>query len=301
MRRLRAATALLAVVACSCDADPVNLPVEGCGAMWCLTVDTVHDARDVGAAQGVDLRDGRIWVIGDSSTGRIRPFQLSPSGELTGGSTLALTVGGDDFVRHPTGLASRPELGTFLGETVDQTGTLFVVDWDALLSAGTLDGAVLHTVDDDEAVDGSRPELVRLGATWLVATADYDAGGASEVRLLDPATLSTASLTSEPGVVLHRFPAPTFIQSLHWWDSESVLILVQNRKRSDGWRLTFLDLSGSLEDGTARILDTLIVVLPGELEGFHFLDGGTRAVLVTSAPSKNFFTGTLRRIDGDPG
>ena len=104
-----------------------------------------------------------------------------------------------------------PGLPTLLGNTVSEKGTILMIDWERGLASGTLDGAVQATVADDLAVNGSRPEYVRVGQRWLVATADYGAQ-ANEVRLYDPEMLKTAARTSEPGVLVHRFRSSSYVQ-----------------------------------------------------------------------------------------
>ena len=78
-----AVTALLS--ACSHSWDT-------CGDSYCLDVQPPQHLSGVGAAQGLDVRDGLIWIIGDADTGVARPFVLEPGGRLSAaGSGISLT------------------------------------------------------------------------------------------------------------------------------------------------------------------------------------------------------------------
>lgn len=252
---------------------------------------------ETGAAQGLDVRDGRGYVYGDASRGVIVELELDEDGGITTvGGRRELTAGGTDLVPHPTGLTSHPSFGTFLGNTIAGEGEIFRIDWDGFLAAGNLEGALLHRIADGAAVNGSRPEFVRVQDRWLIGSADYGDEG-NEIRLYDPALLSSAADTTEPGVVVGRFPAGRYVQSLFYWASRDVLVLVENRRRGRGWRLVFLALEASVERGQAQVLDVLEPDLPGELEGFHLFDE-SRAVLVTSAAAGNAYAATLRDAPG---
>ena len=181
---------------------------DACGDAYCIDVQPPQHLSGVGAAQGLDVRDGLIWVIGDADSGVARAFTLEPDGKLAAaGSEVALTVNGADLVPHPTGFTDQPGAGTFLGNTVGGRGEILLVDWGAATASGTFDGAVINRVADDEAHNGARPELVWVDNRWLIATADYG-DGVNELRLYDPDFLLTALNTSDPNVVVMRFPAP---------------------------------------------------------------------------------------------
>ena len=170
-------------------------------------------------------------------------------------------------------------------------GTILLVDWAAATAAGSLDGAIINTVTDGEAHNGARPELVWVENRWLVATADYG-DGRNELRLYDPDFLLSAMNTTDPNVVVMRFPAPPYVQSLHYWADRDVLILVQNRKSGDEWKLTLVDLAASVEAGALVVLDVLEPGAPGELEGLHFIDD-ERVLMITSSRVNNAYLGTL--------
>jgi hypothetical protein len=196
-------------------------------------------------------------------------------------------------MRHPTGLTFHEPEGTFLGNTVDRRGMLFKLDWNAALTARTLDGAIQAITVDDAAVNGSRPEFVPWQGRWVLASSDYGGSG-NEVRLYDPVLVSAGTSTASPGVVLARFPVTGYVQALHYWEARDVLILVQNRHAGTGWRLTLLDFTASAQNGKSVVLDVLEPRLPGELEGFHFVEpSGSRALMITSASFDNAWPATL--------
>ena len=89
------------------------------------------------------------------------------------------------------------------------------------------DRAVLDVIDDDAAVNGCRPEFVRLGDRDYLATADYG-DVRPEVRLYDPQKLVKARRSSAPGVVVHRVLCGPFNQNLHWDARRGQLTCVQN-------------------------------------------------------------------------
>jgi hypothetical protein len=160
------------------------------------------------------------------------------------------------------------------------------------LATGTLDGAVLATIADDLGVNGTRPEFVRVGERWLVATADYGAL-ANEVRLYDPERLKTAARTSEPGVLVYRFRCSPYVQTLHWLDSSGLLVLVQNRQSGQGWRLTVVDLARSIEAGQEVVTLTTDLAPQDELEGFHVVAPG-RGLFITSSSVSNAYFANVR-------
>jgi len=267
---------------------------DDCGDRYCLDVRPPRHAGGVGAAQGLDVRDDGIWIIGDAGTGRARAFTFDAGGELTPtGAEIALTEDGADRVPHPTGLTDEPGVGTLLGNTVGGQGEILLVDWDMAVANGTLDSAVLNAVRDGEAREGSRPELVWVDNRWLVASADYGDRD-NEVRLYDPDFLAAAANTKDANVLVARYPSPPYVQSLHYWAAEDVLILVRNRNSGDGWRLTFVDLAATWSSGALVVVDELDPGAPGELEGLHFLND-SQVLLVTSSRSNNAYPGTLTR------
>lgn len=251
-----------------------------------ITLGPAATMRGVGAAQGLEWRDGKLYLYGDGDVGVIRELDVSSHPPRFTGREIRLTLNGRDRVPHPTGLTFHRTHGTFLGNTVAQKGTILLVDWETMLEGGTLDGAVSNTVDDDLAKNGTRPELVRLGDRWLVTSADYG-DQENEVRLYDPEALVRASRTSEPGVLVHRFSCGPWVQSLHWIEDRGLLVLVQNQIEGRRWRLTFLDLARSVDEGRAVVVAREDLEPGDELEGFTLVSS-TRGFFVSSSGHDNF-------------
>lgn len=236
----------------------------------------------VGAAQGVTVWDGMIYVLGDADTGVIRAFTLEP-GEgddpptlVDTGRTVTLTRGAEDWLPHPTGLAIHPVegpgAGVWLGDTVRGVGVMHLLDWNRAHKDGDLRRAVRHTVVDDLAVNGTRPEWVRDGGRWLIATSDYGPEG-NEIRLYDPDRLGEAGRTSAPGVLVRSIPCGPFVQGIRWLDhigARGRIVLIQNITPGLGYRLTVVDPAAA----DARTLPTIDLATPtDELEGWALLDG----------------------------
>jgi len=250
-----------------------------------------------GAGQGVFLRDGFVYLFGDAETGVIRECTLHSTRPFLRptGRDIRLTVRGKDIAPHPTGLTHHPLFGTFLGDTVAQKGTIFMIDWDGALMQGTLDGAVLATIRDDAAFNGTRPEFVRYLGRWWIATSDYGNAG-NEVRLYDPARLARAERTSEPGVVAHRFACGPFVQSLRWIDETDTLVLVQNQIVGLRYRLSFADLASLPENGDLRAVPVLDLAQPtDELQGFTPLPDG-RWLFFNASRADNVWFGTPAKV-----
>jgi hypothetical protein len=144
-------------------------------------------------------------------------------------------------------------------------------------------------VDDDLAVQGCRPEFVRRGDQWYLATADYGSVR-NAVRIYDPAKLAVVSKTSEPGVLIEQHPCGAFVQQLHWVDSRQELIVIENQIVGRRWRLVPVDLWHTPDLRTIQPYDAL----PGldELEGFSMIDP-QHCVLVTSSRSNNCTMGKI--------
>jgi hypothetical protein len=257
-----------------------------------VSLDPPITVTGVGAGQGVEVRDGKVYLYGDANTGVVREYDVVGNNALAfTGRQILLTASGRDVASHPTGLTVMPGVGTLLGDTVSGQGTIFMIDWARALANGTLDGAVQATVADDLAVNGTRPEFVRVGQRWLVATADYGSV-ANEIRLYDPERLKTAARTSEPGVLVYRFRSSAFVQTLHWLDAPGLLVLVQNQQDGQGWRLTVIDLARSITAGQQVATQTIDLEPRDELEGFHLLDPGRGLFLTSSAVFNVYFANT---------
>lgn len=248
-----------------------------------------------GAGQGIAFRDGYLYLYGDyrgdrydlltpeDDYGCIREYTLSgfpdePRVEWTG-REIRLTREGVNVAPHPTGLTFHPDYGCFMGDTVNQTGLIFHIDFDRALADGNLDRAILNIAVDDVAANGARPEFVRFDERWLVATSDYG-DDENEVRLFDPAMLATSTRVSRPGALVARFDSPPFVQTLHWLDGEGQLVLVQNQEPGLYYRLTFTELDGNLDRFEPLDIDEL----DDELEGLYvFEQDEARFVVMLSA------------------
>lgn len=252
----------------------------------------------LGAGQGVELRDGRIYAYGDrQGTGVIREYEViagDPPALEFSGLEVVLRRDGVDLIPHPTGLTWGPE-GTFLGNTVAGVGTIFVIDWPQMLADGDLDVAVLAEVSDDVLSGGTRPERVRVGEVWRLASAGYlDADAGNTLRLFDAAALVGAGSTAEPGVLVATAPIGPWVQSLAYFESLDLLVAAQNLSYGSGWRISVapLDAEGAL--GEVQVIEA---GLPGgELEGIHPLGDGVHAVLITSGKVDNLWIAALEPL-----
>jgi hypothetical protein len=243
----------------------------------------------IGAGQGAAVVEGRIYLYGDRGIGEVREYEFRPtpvpSLEHTG-RRIELTRSREDLLSHPTGLAWHPTLGCFIGDTVRRIGWIHHVDFTRALADGNLDHAVLNSTRDDLAINGTRPEFVRLAGRWVIATSDYGPGP-NFVRFYDPVLLARAKTTSEPGVLLGKVPCGPWVQSLHWIDQTGQLVLVQNRIEGLLWRLTVvsdLRLPDFRSGPAVRVLD--FQRPKDELEGYVQIAGRV-GLFVTSSRKKN--------------
>jgi hypothetical protein len=254
----------------------------------------------LGAMQGVSFHDGKVYLYGDvwdarPRVGVIREYtkDYEPTGRV-----VWLRKGDKPLIRHPTGLTWHARLGTFLGDTVEKRGVIHRLDWAKAWEDGNLDRAVLGVIDDDAAVNGCRPEFVRLEDKDYLATADYG-DVRPEVRLYDPEKLVKAGRSSAPGVVAHRVLCGPFNQNLHWDAGRGQLTCVQNVVAGRGWRLDVLDLAKAVADGRAwgpgvRVR-TLTFSRRDELEGYRPL-GEAGGLFVTSSGKDNLIVGTVKEV-----
>ena len=267
--------------------------------LWDVEVLATQTVEGVGAAQGITMHNGLVYIYGDGATGVIREYDLIdyPTTELRPtGRYARLTKDGEDWISHPTGLAIHHELGTWMGDTVNHEGVLYKLDWDRLWEDGTLDDAILHTAIDDVATNGTRPEWVRSGRGWALATADYGAEG-NALRLYDPRRLEKAARTSRRGVVIATLPAGEYVQTLEWLDPTDELVLVQNTEEGRGSRLTTSTINGKAIEAAVPVD---LPEVPGELEGFVWVAGDTAdsgvGILVNSSATDNVtFVRLVRR------
>lgn len=246
----------------------------------------------LGACQGIAYHDGTVFLYGDRETGVIRQYSKYADTLKYSGKEYRLTVDGNDVINHPTGIAWNGKDPVFIGNSIrlNKEGTLwkaviYCVNWEGLLKTGTLDGNLLNSIDDDTCIQGTRPEYVQYKKKWYVATADYG-GSRNEVRLYDPALLSTAAKTSSPGVLVKKFTCGPWVQNLHWIAEKGVLVLIQNQIEGRRWRFTFIDLEKSIASGKQEVINAIDIDRADELEGFA-LTGSLKTGIAVSSSRKN--------------
>ena len=258
-----------------------------------LTLTATTTANALGACQGASYQQGRVYLYGDREVGIIRTYRAGADSLTYLGQEVKLTEKGQDVINHPTGVAWNGTGPTFIGNSIrlNAEGTkwravIYAVDWAGLLQAGTLDGHLLNTIEDDACVQGTRPEYVHYQNKWYVATADYGPQG-NEVRLYDPAFLAKAHKTSEPGVLVKKFRCSPWVQNLLWVPSKGTLVLIQNQEQGRRWRFTLLDLNQSLAAGHEVVRQVIDVDKADELEGFTLLGDLAKGLAVTSSRRDN--------------
>jgi hypothetical protein len=207
-----------------------------------------------------------------------------------------LTLNDTDVINHPTGIAWNGQDPTFIGNSIrlNKEGTrwkamIYCVDWKGLLAAGTLDGHLLHTIEDDACIQGTRPEYVQYNHKWYVATADYG-GVRNEVRLYDPLLLAHAARTSEKGVLAKKFTCTPWVQNLLWIPAKGILVLIQNQIEGRKWRFTCVDLKKSIETGEQQVITVADIDRGDELEGFTLLGTSEKGLAVSSSRKDNVNT-----------
>ena len=227
----------------------------------------------VGAGQGLAIHNNFVYLYGDADPGVVIEFTFVPDPEpmlkMTG-RTVALTLSDEDVIPHPTGLTFHDEYGCFLGDTVRQLGVIWHLDWSQALDDGTLDRAVRNRAVDDLAINGTRPEFIRMHDSWWLATADYGTDR-NAVRLYDPVRLATASRTSADGVLQQTLPAGSLVQTLYFDRSSETLVKVQNQVPGLGYRLTPVAIDPGLSTGSITPVEFAPVdytVPTDELEGW---------------------------------
>ena len=258
-----------------------------------LAITATSTTNALGACQGASYQQGRVYLYGDREVGVIRAYRAGADSLTYLGQEVKLTEKGQDVINHPTGVAWNGTGPTFIGNSIrlNAEGTkwravIYAVDWAGLLQAGTLDGHLLNTIEDDACVQGTRPEYVQYQHKWYVATADYGPQG-NEVRLYDPARLAKARKTSEPGVLVKKFTCSPWVQNLLWVPAKGALVLIQNQEQGHRWRFTFLDLNQSLAAGHEVVRQVVDVDKPDELEGFTLLGDLAKGLAVTSSRLDN--------------
>lgn len=251
----------------------------------------------LGACQGASCQEGKIFFYGDREVGVIREYKQDGDSLLYVNHEMKLTVGGQDVINHPTGIAVHGNLPVFIGNSIrlNTEGTLwraviYHVNWKGLQKTGTLDGNLINTIDDDTCIQGTRPEYVQYNNKWYVATADYGEK-TNEVRLYDPAALAKAKKTSEKGVLVKKFSCSPWVQNLLWIPEKKQLLLIQNQIEGKKWRFTYLDLEKSIASGKQEVLRVVDIPERGdELEGFTFIQSIHTGIAVSSSRRNNVNT-----------
>ncbi len=260
----------------------------------------------VGAAQAIFAEGDFIYILGDLyarepgeyGPGVIREFFRSTGDDgratlRSSGRQIILTESGRDVAPHPTGLTWHPNFGYWLGNTVDQKGTIFQIDFARAIRQGNLDGCVLHEVADDAAINGTRPMFVTLpGGRVVIATSDYG-DQSNALRLYDPLALLAADRTSAVGVIVNETPCGPFVQSLASRGEIGELWLVQNQTAGVGYRLTeiTLDARGAIASENVFDFDRPTT----ELEGLLWLEPNRNDeipfIMVSAQPEANVHFG----------
>ncbi|MFL5746859.1 MAG: hypothetical protein ACJ751_19430 [Niastella sp.] len=263
---------------------PVNINMQ---------IKQAHTVDSLGACQGASFQQGRLFLYGDREAGMIREFKMMGDSPVYINKECKLTENGADVINHPTGIAWNGHSPTFIGNSIrlDAAGTkwkavIYCVNWQGLLTTGTLDGNLLNTIEDDACIQGTRPEYVQYKGKWYVATADYGDKG-NEVRLYDPALLQHAKKTSEKGVLVKKFTCTPWVQNLHWIPAKNILVLIQNQVEGRRWRFTYLDFNKSMETGAQQVIKVVDLDRTDELEGFTFLDNDSKGIAVSSSRKDN--------------
>lgn len=263
-----------------------------------IKIQASYTVDSLGACQGISYQNnGSVFAYGDREVGIIREYRLQADSLLYLGKEMKLTIDGKDVINHPTGIACQGKNPVFIGNSIrlNPEGTLwkaviYAVDLEGLQKTGTLDGNLLNTIEDDTCIQGTRPEYVRYGHKWYVATADYGEKG-NEVRLYDPAVLRKAKKTSGKGVLYKKFICSPWVQNLAWIPSKGILVLIQNQVEGHKWRFSFVDLEKSIRSGKQQLVKQIdIPDRADELEGFCFLSNIHTGIAVTSSRRNNVNT-----------
>jgi hypothetical protein len=247
----------------------------------------------LGACQGISLINGFYYAYGDRECGVIRKYRNGKDSLEYLPQEIKLTVNDSDVINHPTGIAHKKGLPTFIGNSIrlNKEGTLwraviYNVNWNGLLTTGKLDNNLINIIEDDACIQGTRPEYVEYNNKWFVASADYGNKN-NEVRLYDPIKLATATKTSETGVLVAKFTCSPWVQNIHFVKEKNILVLIQNQIEGRLWRFTFLDFKASIKDGHEKVIKVIDVDRNDELEGFTLTANQNKAIAVSSSRKDN--------------
>lgn len=257
-----------------------------------ISISKSFTVESLGACQGVTFLNQKVYLYGDREVGIIREFHFNQDSLAFTRQEFQLTNGGKNVIKHPTGIAYA-DGKAFIGNSVrakdDQNkwiAEIFFIDWNKLLDDRVLDNSIINRIEDDLAIQGTRPEYVEYNNTQYVATADYGSSR-NEVRLYDPKLLSKASKTSDKGVLVYKFTCTPWVQNLHWIKDRNILVLVQNQIEGRRWRLSFLDLPASIASCKAEVIKVIDFDKADELEGFCLINGISKGIATTSSGKNN--------------
>lgn len=247
----------------------------------------------LGACQGISLINGFYYAYGDRECGVIKKYRMGKDSLEYLPNEIKLTLHDSDVINHPTGIGHKKGLPTFIGNSIrlNKEGTLwraviYNVNWAGLLTTGKLDNNLINVIEDDACIQGTRPEYVKYGNKWFVASADYG-NKKNEVRLYDPIKLASATKTSEPGVLVAKFTCSPWVQNIHFIKEKNILVLIQNQIEGRRWRFTFLDFKASVRSGQENVLKVIDIDRDDELEGFTLTTNKNKAIAVSSSRKDN--------------
>jgi hypothetical protein len=257
-----------------------------------ISINKSFTVESLGACQGVASLNRKVYLYGDREVGIIREFYFIEDSLAFTGQEFQLTNGGKNIIKHPTGIAYA-DGKAFIGNSVRSKedtnkwiAEIFFIDWNRLLKDKVLDNSIINRVEDDLAIQGTRPEYIEYNNTQYVATADYGSSR-NEVRLYNPKLLSKASKTSDKDVLVYKFTCTPWVQNLHWIKDKNILVLVQNQIEGRQWRLSFLDLPASIASGKAEVIKVVDFDKVDELEGFCLINGISKGIATTSSRKSN--------------
>lgn len=247
----------------------------------------------LGACQGITRLNDSYFLYGDREVGVMREYSLTNDSLIYKGNQYKFTINGENIIKHPTGIAHSISMPTFVGNSIRQNaaGTvwkafIYAINWERFLETKTLDGNLIKTIEDDACIQGCRPEYVSHKGELYLATADYGNNG-NEVRLYHPDKLAKATKTSEKELLYRKFTCSPFVQNLHFIANKNILILIQNQIDGRRWRLSFLDLQKSIDQGHEVVIKVIDTDKADELEGFTFSANELKGIAVSSAKKEN--------------
>jgi len=248
---------------------------------------------EVSDAQGIFHHRGNYYLFGETKRAGVAcgvVVELDRGLKPTGKS-LDLRYLKKNLLIHPTGITYSPRWGIVIGNTWNQRGTIYRLNWNRAWRDGNLDHALIAVVIDDAAENGTRPEFVSVRGREYLASADYGAVKPA-LRLYDPGKIFRAKHTL--GAVIKSLPAGPFTQSLRWQPEQGRLTFVQNVVAGRGWRLDSIDLTRAVDGESLSApgarLERKTFLQHGELEAWYPLSSH-RELFITSSDRENLVIG----------